>query len=45
MTKIIEIAHMLGEEIAKSEEMKTLEAAKAKAAALETRIAELKENL
>ena len=29
MTKIIEIAHMLGEEIAKSEEMKTLEAAKA----------------
>ena len=24
MTKIIEIAHMLGEEIAKSEEMKTL---------------------
>ena len=29
MTKIIEIAHMLGEELAKSEEMKTLEAAKA----------------
>ena len=29
MTKIIEIAHMLGEEIAKSVEMKTLEAAKA----------------
>ena len=28
MTKIIEIAHMLGEEIAKSEEMKKLEAAK-----------------
>lgn len=29
MTKIIEIAHALGEEIAKSDEMKTLEAAKA----------------
>ena len=29
MTKIIEIAHTLGEEIAKSEEMKKLEAAKA----------------
>ena len=29
MTKIIEIAHALGEEIAKSEEMKRLEAAKA----------------
>ena len=28
MTKIIELAHMLGEEIAKSEEMKTLSAAK-----------------
>lgn len=28
MTKIIEIAHMLGEQIAKSEEMKALEAAK-----------------
>ncbi len=29
MTKIIEIAHALGEEIAKSDEMKALEAAKA----------------
>ena len=29
MTKIIEIAHMLGEEIAKSDEIKNLEAAKA----------------
>ena len=29
MTKIIELAHMLGEEIAKSEEIKNLEAAKA----------------
>lgn len=30
MTKIIELAHALGEEIAKSDEMKNLEAAKAK---------------
>lgn len=29
MTKIIELAHLLGEEIAKSEEIKNLEAAKA----------------
>ncbi len=29
MTKIIELAHLLGEEISKSEEIKTLEAAKA----------------
>lgn len=29
MTKIIELAHMLGEEIAKSDEIKNLEAAKA----------------
>ena len=29
MTKVIELAHMLGEEIAKSEEIKNLEAAKA----------------
>ena len=30
MTKIIELAHMLGEEIAKSDEIKNLENAKAK---------------
>ena len=29
MTKVIELAHLLGEEIARSEEMKRLEATKA----------------